>query len=134
MCSSDLRRLAVSCSTGKDALTVDEHLDRSDVPCKVVGLFIGGREPSLEDRRVLTRAGRMFVSEPLLEVGHRRGVVVVEMRARRENLDRLEPVRRNLEERAKRLRREDEIGPLRGRGDAVQIGRASCRERVFGYV
>ena len=38
------------------------------------------------------------VREPLLQVGDRRRVVIVEVRPRREQLDRLEPVRRDLEQ------------------------------------
>ena len=36
------------------------------------------------------------LGEPLLKIGHDRGIVKVQMRARREKLDRLEAVRRNL--------------------------------------
>ena len=36
--------------------------------------------------------------QPLLQIRHCRGIVVVEMRSRREHLDRLEPMRRDLEQ------------------------------------
>ena len=36
--------------------------------------------------------------QPLLQIGHRRRVVVIEVRARRKHFDRLEPVRGDLEQ------------------------------------
>ncbi len=50
------------------------------------------------DRRVNAPQLQTRLREPLLQVRHGRGVVVVEVRARRKDLDALEPVRRDLQE------------------------------------
>ena len=53
---------------------------------------------ALGDRRVHAVQLESGFREPLLQIGDRRRIVVIEMRPRREQLDRLEPMRRDLEQ------------------------------------
>ena len=73
---------------------------------RAVGVGAGQRQrrapapagEALGDRRVHAVQLEAGFGEPLLQVGDRRRVVVVEVRPRREQLDALEPVRRDLEQ------------------------------------
>ena len=55
-------------------------------------------DEALGDRRVNAVQLEPGLRQPLLQVGDRRRVVIVEVRARREQLDRVEPVRRDLQQ------------------------------------